>query len=710
MLILAEKPAVAKDFAKALNCSYKNGFYQNATTDITNCVGHLFKEELPSHYGTDYPIIPNHWDYRLPDDTKLIAQSKLVLKLLKQHKNDTIIIATDADREGEVIARECLLMAGITDISKIKRFWVSQALTKEVILDGLKNVKPLSEYKILAEQGFSRQHADWLVGMNFCRYISNAAGTKLTVGRVQTAILSAIDQRCEAIRKFVSKEYYQHSGIFEPSRGGSTCRGLYFIEIQDDSEKVEFSSFDNSDNEEKLKSCIGKNAKIIDSKVEKKITNPPQLYNLNALQKDAFKYFGYSASQTLKITQSLYEELKCVSYPRTPSKVMGSGNVDLCRQVADTLSKKYDYFKTFPSSMQISLSDKRCFNDSKLEAHHALIPLKELPDSATQEQQNIYYLIFDRFFEAFLPPCEWEKQTFILEVDSNKFKITGKKIIFAGFKSKEIQNILIRSKQEQNLILPSQSENTESDEQEEIQPLENINWNELKLIDVETKQKWTKPPAYFNEASILSFMENPKNLSADSKNLDRHVTVQKLVGLGTPATRHTFIPKLLEKGYITQEKKNFITTTLGVNLLKAVRSSAIKSLADISATTDWEECLDKNPNKFLEDTKDFVRNAISQEIKIEVVSKTTGIICPICKKEIRKGKSNWYCTGYKDGCKFTLWEKIAGAKLTEKDVKTLCNGEKTEIKHCTNKEGKAFDCKFKLNAESKIEFVFEKKN
>ena len=192
MLILTEKPAVAKDFASALGCGFSSGVH-NSNITITNCIGHLFKEESPAHYGSDFPVIPSSWDYRLPDDEKVAKQAKLVVSLLKKHKSDTIIIATDADREGELIARECLLMAGITDFSKIKRFWVSEALTKEVIQKGLKNAKPLSEYNLLGEKAFARQHADWLTGMNFCRYISNAAGTKLTVGRVQTAILSAIE-------------------------------------------------------------------------------------------------------------------------------------------------------------------------------------------------------------------------------------------------------------------------------------------------------------------------------------------------------------------------------------------------------------------------------------------------------------------------------------------------------------------------------------
>ena len=691
MLILTEKPSVAKDFASALGCSFSDGVYKNVTTTITNCIGHLFSLEEPAHYGTELPIIPDRFDYTV--NPAVEKQARLVVKTLQQHRNDQILIATDADREGEVIARECLAQAGVSDHSRIKRFWVSQALTKEVILDGIQNAKPLSEYDTLAEQGFARQHADWLSGMNFSRYITQAANRKLAVGRVQTAILSAIDQRCEAIKNFVSEKYFEHYGVFRPTRDGSpSVRGIYF--------EGEETAFADDSKRAALKACVGKSARLIDSKTEKKVQNPPQLYNLNAVQKDAFKLFGYSADRTLKIVQSLYEELKCVSYPRTPSRVMGSGNVELCQKVASELCKAYPQISTLRNALEITAQNKRCFNDAKLEAHHALIPLKALPNGASDEQKNIYNLITERFFTAFLPPHEYEKQSFILAVDGNSFRITGKKSLKDGWKSAEVSTALKSFSGDPHV---SVEENSDDDEQ----TLSDIDWNSLTLADIDTKEKWTKPPAYFNEASILAFMENPK--------ADRHVSAEnapqkKLVGLGTAATRHTFIPKLTKYGYIEQQKKNFTVTELGKTLLKAVRSSSIRSLADISATTDWEERLDENPAQFLTDTKAFVRKSVSESMMIEVpLPATSGLVCPLCKKEVRRGKSNWYCMGYKDGCDFKIWESVAGAKLTEKDVTALCAGKTTATKHCTSKAGKTFDCKFKLGATGKIEFLFEDK-
>ena len=695
MLILTEKPSVAKDFAAALGCTFSGGVYKNATTTITNCIGHLFALEEPSHYGTDIPIIPERFDYHI--HPALEKQAKLVVMTLQAHRSDAILIATDADREGEIIARECLAQAGITDFSRIRRFWVSQALTKEVIQEGIRSARSLAEYNALSAQGFARQHADWLCGMNFSRYITRSAGRKLTAGRVQTAILSAIDQRCDAIKNFRSEKYFEHYGVFRPTRDGSatSCKGIYF--------EGDTTAFPDDSRGTKLRACAGEKATLIDSKTEKKTQNPPQLYNLNALQKDAFKYFGYSADKTLKIVQSLYEELKCVSYPRTPSRVMGSGNVGLCRRVAEELCSEYPECEPLCANMAISIENKRCFNDAKLEAHHALIPLKAIPQRASDEQKNMYHLILERFFTAFLPPHEYEKMTFILDVNANKFRITGKKTTKDGWKAPDARKAFLSFHADRHMTVEKDDE-TDSDEE---QPLENIDWNSLILSAVETKEKWTKPPAYFNEASILAFMENPK--------ADRHVTAEdeqpkkKLVGLGTPATRHTFIPKLTKCGYIELQKKSLVTTELGKTLLKAVRSSQIKSLADIAATTDWEERLEENPALFLSDIKTFVRSSVTQKMDIAVPESASGTICPLCHKEIRRGKSNWYCAGYKDGCSFKLWETVAGAKLTEKDVAALCNGKQTGIKHCTSKAGKPFDCRFGLDAEGNVKFVFEEK-
>ena len=674
MFILTEKPSVAADFAKALFCSKADkGIYSNASSgiEISHCQGHLFQLEEPAHYSSEnFPVIPQHFDYTV--NPNAAYQAKAVVSLLKKHKNDEILIATDADREGEIIARECLLKAGISDLSKIKRFWVSQALTAEVIKEGIKKAQPLSAYNSLSSQGFARQHADWLVGMNFSRYISNHAKRRLSVGRVQTAILSAIEKRCSEIEHFEPQKYFEYKGYFND--GSDSVSGLFISN--------EKTSFFNNDFELKLNSIVNSPASLKDTKEELKKTEPALLYNLNACQKDAFSCFEYSAKETLEIIQPLYEKLKCVSYPRTPSRVMGSFNVELCQNIFSKLISSYPEYAPLSGEVKISLENKRCFDDSRLEAHHALIPLAPLPEGADEKQKNIYSLIIKRFMTAFLPPYEYLSQVFMLDVSGYSFKISGRKTKTEGWK--KFKNILEVSRNSKD-----------KDENEEEQVLD-IDWSRtVTLQKVETLQKFTKPPKYFNEASILSFMENPtvREVSEDKP--------VKLTGLGTPATRHTFIPYLTQRGYIITEQKKIKPTELGINLLDAVRKSEISFLADIASTTEWEQKLSENPVSFESEITGTIRKVASSNEKVEfkALPQETFANCPSCHSPLKEGKMNYYCSGYKDGCKFQIWKETSGTSFSKVDAKNLCEGKKTGTKQCKTREGKSYSCKFYLDKE-----------
>ena len=585
MLILTEKPSVAKDFAKALGCNFSSADKCFKSADgsifITNCVGHLFELNEPAAYNPEFkswkklPVIPEQFHYHVSHDLKDAA--KIVVGLLKSHKNDEILIATDADREGEIIARECLKAAGISDTSRIKRFWVSQALTPAVIKGGISEAKALGNYDLLSEQGFARQHSDWLVGINGTRFITNKAGTLFPVGRVQTAVLSAISDRCHAIKNFVPEKYYKIFGEFNPPNGAK-IKGVYVdsagnTKLKDTTLAVELERFINSP------------AKCLEVKAEKKEILPPQLYSLNDLQKDAFRYFNYSAEKTLKLVQKLYEDYKCVSYPRTPSKVMGSQNVQLCSDLYQKFLTQYlEYFVLHPF-YKIDASNKRIFNDSKLEAHHAIIPLEKLPVGASGDEENIYNLILERFMLAFAPVHVYEKQTVMLGVGNYQFKVEGRKVLDEGWQKFRRFTRLLKEKDSDN---------------EEVQILDSIDWNNLTLGSVEPVQKTTKPPKHFNEASILAFMENPKGESED----------KKLVGIGTPATRHTFVPKLLRSKYIEIQNNNLVITRNGEKLLNLVRETPLASLADVGETTRWEEKLAQNPAAFESEIKDYIRSSI----------------------------------------------------------------------------------------------------
>ena len=685
MLILTEKSSVAKDFATALNCQQKPGYFSDGKTEIAYCVGHLFKLHEPEFYDgrfkswKEIPCIPKQFRYQINESVS--KQAKIVLDLLNKHKFDEILIATDADREGEVIARECLKLSGISDFHKIKRFWVSEALTSEVVLQGIKNAKPLSDYNLLAQNGFARQHADWLVGMNLTRYVSVAANKKLSIGRVKTALLSAIEYRCSQIENFKSEKYYEFYASFGAKGFAPECKGIYF-------DKENNTKFKDENLLNTLNSDKGMKATVIENKAEKKEIHPPQLYNITDLEKDAFKYYGYSADTTLNLVQKLYEVYKCVSYPRGPSKVMGSNNVDLVKKIFTNLSEKYPDFNEIKKISNISLTNKRCFNDEKLEAHHAIIPLKLLPQSANEQEKNIYTLIINRFKLAFASPYIYNKQTVILSINNHKYKVSGNKTIDYGWKQFAI------------------SESINSNEQEiEEQSLENIDWNNLLCTDIETKEKYTKPPKYFNEASILAFMENPTSIDENTS---------KLIGLGTPATRHTFIPELFANGYIKIDKKNILITELGKVLINSVRNSPIKSLSNIEETTRWETFLEENPIAFEEEIKSFIKEVVTKDLKIQLPVDENQILCPLCSNPIRPGTTktgikNWYCTGYKNGCSFKIWEQFNGIKLSQKDVTLLCANKKTHLKNFISKKtGKEFKARLYLDSNHEIKFDFDK--
>ena len=585
MLILTEKPSVAKDFAKALGCNFSSADKCFKSADgsifISNCVGHLFELNEPAVYNPEFkswkklPVIPEQFHYHVSPELKDAA--RIVVGLLKNHKNDEILIATDADREGEIIARECLKAAGILDISRIRRFWVSQALTPVVIKDGISKAKALGNYDLLSEQGFARQHSDWLVGINGTRFITNKSGTLFPVGRVQTAVLSAISERCLAIKNFVPEKYYEIFGEFNPPNGAK-IKGIYVDSTGNAKLKDTFLA-------NELKRYLNSPVKCLEVKSEKKESLPPQLYSLNDLQKDAFRYFNYSAEKTLKLVQKLYEDYKCVSYPRTPSKVMGSQNVQLCSDLYQKFLTQYlEYFVLHPF-YKIDASNKRIFNDSKLEAHHAIIPLEKLPVGASGDEENIYNLILERFMLAFAPVHVYEKQTVMLCVGNYQFKVEGRKVLDEGWQKFRRFTRLLKEKDSDN---------------EEVQILDSIDWNNLTLGSVEPVQKTTKPPKHFNEASILAFMENPKGESED----------KKLAGIGTPATRHTFVPKLLRSKYIEIQNNNLVITRNGEKLLNLVRETPLASLADVGETTRWEEKLAQNPAAFESEIKDYIRSSI----------------------------------------------------------------------------------------------------
>lgn len=686
MLIITEKPSVAQSFSLALSIPFdkSKGYYTNGETDITNCVGHLYELAKPEDYDESYkvwtfemlPIIPEKYLYNQNEDT--INQIKKVTFLLRTHKNDKIVIATDADREGEVIARIVFKEAGLSEITHCYRFWVSEALTPEVIKKGMSNLKPWSEYNQLAEKGFARQHADWLVGMNLTPYETLLAGHKTTlpVGRVQTAILAAIAQRNNEVKNFVPTPYFQCIAHLKDNNGNNA--DAYLINPQ--TNKMFFTEINHFINEAHNYSEQNKSINL-QVETKRKTLNPPKLLSLTELQKIAAKEYDYSSSKTLELAQNLYEKHKCLSYPRTPSSVLGDDDVSLFQEKFDLLKSKYPVSK-YSNPKLINTDNKHIFNSKKLDSHHALIPLDFLPDTATQAEKNIYNLVINRFFMSCMDICTFDEKTLFITNGEYKYKAVIKTIVEEGWKKAEKE------------LAPN---GAKKDNEEELQFFDE---KTCILKNTEIVKKYTTPKKEFTETSLLTFMENPTMEESE----------EKLVGLGTPATRGNILSKLEEYQYVIKQNKKYYATDKAYFLLKLLFKNPLTAkIASINQTTQWEKHLETSPKEFEEGIITYIRECVRIHPEVEDYEKQGIGKCPLCGNKVMEGQKSFFCTmiNKEPKCNFIIYKNTFNSNLTIKDVKLLIEGKNTGIKSCKGKTGKTYKARLSYNKETgKVEQTF----
>lgn len=684
MLILTEKPSVAAAFAQALNCTKAHGYYSDGSTVITNCIGHLFQLVPPDTYNPAYkkwnmqdlPIVPQSFRYEVTEATAF--QAKLVTGLLKKHAQDTIVIATDAGREGELIARITLQMAGISDISRCKRFWVSEALTPEVIRQGLAAAKPLADFNSLAAQGYARQHADWLIGINLSRYLSIGQQSVFSAGRVQTPLAMAVLARDTAIKQFQSTPYAVYAAHIADTQGNTITAQL--LNPADDN-----SCMFPLDAAVAPEQFAGVKITSAEKHTQRKTQRPPQLYNITGLQKEAAKRFDYTPAKTLEIAQSLYEKHKCLSYPRTPSRVMGDNNVALFKEIYDLLSPLYPELAAGCNTAHISGENKHLFNSSQLEDHHALIPLKNIPDSASPDEKNIYGLVLASFFTVIKDAYVYDLHQLVLHCGEHCFSASLRTVIAPGWKAKASGG----------------ADEEEEEKTDTIQDVRQFDHTNCAITQVVQEQKKTTPPKHYTMASLLAFMEHPKETGKSN-----------LCGLGTPATRAEIIKDLIDRKYISVSAKNIVATDKAVFLSNRLsHMPLVRAFASVSKTTEMEQQLKENPHKFEADVTALLKSALVplNTQTIERFGASAAGSCPLCGKPIREGKASWYCSGYKtDNCTFTIWKQAFGTQFTAQDVTQLLSGKLTKTKSCTSKAGKKFNAQFKLT-DAKLEPVFENK-
>ena len=684
MFILCEKSTVAKSFAAALSAEKKKGYFENSEKGIviTYCVGHLYELQEPNYYlpeGTDthdityLPIIPQKYVYEKKQSAA--RQTKIVNELLRAHANEDIIIATDADREGEVIARIVLNESRVKiNPQKCRRFWTSENLSVEVIHKAMNQMKPLSEYDELAKKGFARQHADWIAGMNLSRYVSFNNSAKFSVGRVQTAVLAAIAKRNRDIENFVPEKYYELKAEIKDKDGN--IADAYLLNPQ--TKKTAFAEKQiliQAGNEIKT-SALSVEHQVI----EKKIL-PPHLLSFTELAKIAADEYDYTTADTLKYAQNLYEKYNCLSYPRTNGTVMGGNDVEAFQKSFDKV-KNLSEISALCDVNLINKNNKRIFNSEKIkkENHHALIPMEPVPQEASEEEKNVYGIVLKIFLQSIMKDFIYDELQMMIKAGNHVLKASVKTIKQMGWK--------------------------ESEKDEELKSFsKGFNPENIIINKTEILEKYTQPKKQFTESSLLAFMENPTGESDEGK----------LVGLGTEATRAGIITKLFTTGYVEKKKRNFMVTKKGFYLLDMLmKDQDLKQIANVAQTTIWEKKLDENPAVFEKEIEEYVRKCIKPKEKenMQKYEYENFGSCPLCGKgKIYRNKYKYYCSSYKEGCKFGINYHICEAPILPSDIKLMLEGKLTNVKRMKGKNGNQFPARVKMiveNNEVKTELVFEK--
>ena len=644
--MVAEKPSVAQTIGKVLGAtSRKDGYLEGEGYLVSWCVGHLVGLADASVYDQRYskwryddlPIIPEEWLYEVPKDK--MQQFKVLSALMKDKRVTELVCATDAGREGELIFRLVYQKAGCR--KPFKRLWIS-SLEDSAIRDGFRHLRDSSEFDRLYEAALSRSKADWIVGINGTRLFSTLYHKKLVVGRVQTPTLAMLVERDGKITTFRKEKYFN-------------------VHIQKDSLKASLEKLKTEEEAKRIaEACDKKQASVSSLKKERKTVNPPKLYDLTTLQREANRYFSFTAQQTLDLVQSLYEK-KLLTYPRTDSQFITDDMEGTVRQVISILCRKLPLFDGVAYTPDID----RISNNAKVTDHHAILPtvqvekldIAELPES----EQKILRLVATRLICATGEKHIYDETTMTVSCEGSLFTAKGKTVVQDGWKGIELRfkaTLKSKEKEEPETVLP---EVTEGDI--------------LQNVVSSVSEHFTSPPKAFTEDTLLSAMESAGNEVFDDE------TEKK--GLGTPATRAGIIEKLVKGGFAERKGKSLIPTKDGLNLV-CVLPEQITSPA---MTAEWENTLmqiergNADADAFLSGiaamTSELVKAypflSDAEASRFDTARETVGK-CPRCGSPVYVGKGNFYCSNRE--CSFCLWEdnkffSSKKKKLTKKIAKEL---------------------------------------
>lgn len=686
--IIAEKPSVAREIAGLLGVfEKKDGYLTGNGYFVTWAFGHLIGLGMPEDYGisgfdkASLPILPNPFiltvrkvkkDKGYTADTGALKQLKVIKELF--HKSNSIIVATDAGREGELIFR--YIYEYLKCRKPFQRLWIS-SLTEKAIKQGFDSLKDGKEFDGLFQAAQGRSRADWLIGINATQALSIAAGNGIySLGRVQTPTLALICKRYLENKNFAIKKYWQ-------------------IQLLHRKEDIDFKSISKTKwNEQKLAEdtlrLVQRHGTATVISVENKNTteHPPLLFDLTGLQKEANKKLNLSAEQTLNIAQNLYEK-KFITYPRTGSKYipedMWSEIPNLVRALQDN-----DNFKQAISKLKWGRFNKRVVNDLRVTDHHGILITDKVPSALNADETKVYDMIAFRLLEAISQPCIKEITDIALEVSHYDFMLKGCKVLEAGWRS---------------------IKGTFSDEDNEpIQDLPELKTgDELKIKEASVLEKTTKPPVLYTEAGLLSAMENAgKEIESEEER-----KVLQNIGIGTPATRAAIIETLFTRSYIQRERKSLIPTEKGLLVYRLVKD---KKISDVMMTAEWELALQKieinevDASVFLSEMETYAKSITEELLQTSIASiNLPKLTCPKCKNQqliIRDKIAK--CPD--ESCKWIQFRNVCGVQIGIADITSLVNNGKTSlIKGMKSKAGKKFDAYIVLDDECKTTFEFDNK-
>jgi DNA topoisomerase-3 len=653
-LVIAEKPSVAQSIAGVLGATErKDGYMEGNDYIVSWCVGHLIELAQPESYDEalqkwtyeSLPIIPDTWQHEVKSDTK--AQYKVLYQLMHDNRVDSVVCATDAGREGELIFRLTYNMAGCD--KPMQRLWIS-SMEESAIKEGFSNLRPGSEYDHLYESALCRQEADWLVGINGTRLFTVLYGGKaLKVGRVQTPTLAMLVDREAKIMNFKKEAYYVAHIL---------GNGL---------EAVSEHISDKAEAEKIAGACTNGQAIVTAVVKEEKWIAPPKLYDLTTLQRDANRLFGFTAKQTLEYTQSLYEK-KLVTYPRTDSQYLSDDMEGTARNVIEAIFNSL----LFEQNIMFNPDVKKVLNSKKVTDHHAIIPtmeiikqdLKAIPES----EMKILSLCANRLLCATAKKHIYNSTKAELTCNGMVFKVSGKEIWENGWK--DFDDFFKNS-------YKTSEDKKDSDDTKKLPEL--TEGMTITVEDTRVSEHFTQPPKHYTEDSLLSAMER-----AGSEDMDDDVERK---GLGTPATRADIIEKLVKDGFVKREKKQMIPTEDGMKLI-TVLPDVVKSP---KLTADWENELTQvskgevSAGQFMSGIKAMVSDlvktyhSVSDEQKNMFGAGNTQEVfgvCPKCGGDVVKGKFGAYC---KNKCGMNV-SRALGVQLSDAQVKNLLAGKKILVK------------------------------